>query len=110
LCCANTIGPAICTAPIGEAQQNKNGNLLLALQICSASPIGAANIPRFAYKCPMPHIILAVGTALYSPNTIGATLLAPLQIFFQNSPIIWAVLTGNGKKVKTRWRQPKTTK
>jgi hypothetical protein len=37
LCCANTIGPAICTLPIGEAKQK-----VLAL------PIGVASVPHFA--------------------------------------------------------------
>ncbi len=48
-------------------------------------------------------------TFLYSANTVGATLLLALHLFIQNSPITWAVLTGNGNMGKTRWRQSKTT-
>ncbi len=48
-------------------------------------------------------------TFLYSANTVGATSLIALCLFIQNSPITWAVLTGNGNMVKTRWRRSKTT-
>ncbi len=42
LCCANTIGPAIRNAPVGEAQRiKKNPQKLL---------IGAAKVPHFAFK------------------------------------------------------------
>jgi hypothetical protein len=52
LCCANTIGAAICSPLIGEAQQIKKirENFLLALQIRRASPIGAAKALHFAFK------------------------------------------------------------
>jgi hypothetical protein len=39
---------------------------------------------------------------LNSVNTIGATSLVTLYLFFQNSPITWAVLTGNGNMAKPR--------
>jgi hypothetical protein len=57
LCCATTIGPAIRTLPIGEAQQKKkiHENFLLALQIRPVLPIGAADIHCFTYKCRMPR-------------------------------------------------------
>jgi hypothetical protein len=68
LCCANTIGPVIRTPPIGEAQRIKKirENFLFVLRIRPASPIGAANISRFAYKCQMPSSanILAVAAIL----------------------------------------------
>jgi hypothetical protein len=47
---------------------------------------------------------------LNSVNTIGATSLEPLYLFFQNSPITWAVLTGNGNMAKPRRNPNKTTK
>jgi hypothetical protein len=52
LCSTNTIGPAIRSPPIGEAQQTLKKireNFLLALWIRPASPIGAASVPRFAF-------------------------------------------------------------
>jgi hypothetical protein len=52
LCCANTIGAAIRSPLIGEAQQIKKirENFLLALRICRASPMGVAKALRFAFK------------------------------------------------------------
>jgi hypothetical protein len=52
LCSANNIGPAIRSPLIGEAQRIKKirENFSLALQIHRASPIGAAKVPRFAFK------------------------------------------------------------
>jgi hypothetical protein len=40
------------------------------------------------------------GCYIYSANIISNMLLALLHLFFQNSPIIWAILTGNGKRYK----------
>ncbi len=53
----NTVGPAIHTPPIGEAQCMKkvHSSLLLALRIRPTSAIGTTNIPLFAYKDRMPH-------------------------------------------------------
>ncbi len=69
---------------------------LLALRRRPASPLSAA--------CNVSPI-----TFLFSANTIGATSLIALHLFIENSPITWAVLTGNGNMVKTRWRRSKTT-
>jgi hypothetical protein len=59
---------------------------VFALQICSPLPISAAPI---CISCRL-HIaaILQYG--------IGATLLVPLYLVFQKSPINCALLTGNG--------------
>ncbi len=46
---------------------------------------------------------------LYSAITIGVTSLVPLHLFFQNSPIILAVLARNGNMAKSRWNPNKTT-
>jgi hypothetical protein len=62
--------------------------------------IGASNSPRFAYKCG--ERSSALPWLKHSANTIGATLLKLLHLFFQNSPIIWAVLTGNENMAKPR--------
>ncbi len=52
LCCANTLGAAIRSPLIGEAQRIKKirENFLWALRIRRASPIGAAKAPSFAFK------------------------------------------------------------
>jgi hypothetical protein len=62
---------------------------LLALRRRPASPLSIA--------CNVAPI-----TFLFSANTIGATSLIALHLFIQNSPITWAVLTGNRNMVKTR--------
>jgi hypothetical protein len=50
--------------------------------------------PRFAHKRRMPHCANTISCGSYV-----APILMVLRLFFQNLPIIWAVLTGNGKKV-----------
>ncbi len=57
LCYANTIGPAICTLPVGEAQRIKkiHKNFSLALRIRHALPVGVAMVPRFAFKRSLQH-------------------------------------------------------
>ncbi len=77
-------------------------NFVLALRICTASPIST--------RCHVVPIMLPVSAIYSSANTISFKSLVTLHLFFQNSPIILAVLNGNGNKVKTRWRPPKTTK
>ncbi len=47
---------------------------------------------------------------LNSVKPIGATSLVLLYLFFQNSPITWAVLTGNRNMAKPRWNPNKTSK
>jgi hypothetical protein len=42
---------------------------------------------------------------LYNPNTIGTTSLVTLHVFFANSHIYYAVLTGNGNIEDRRKRQ-----
>jgi hypothetical protein len=91
--CANTIGPVICTPPVGEAQRIKkiHKNFLLALRMRRqpASPLSAG--------CNVAPI-----TVLYNANTVGATSLVTLHLFFFTSPINWAARTGNGNMMSTR--------
>jgi hypothetical protein len=61
---------------------------LLAQRRRPASPLSAGNN-------------VAPIMILYSDVTVGATSLVALRLFFHNSPVNWAVLTGNGNKVKT---------
>ncbi len=51
-----------------------------------ALPIAAWSAPRFAYK----------RRVKCSVNTVGAMPLIALNLLFQNSPIKWALPTGNG--------------
>jgi hypothetical protein len=60
-----------------------------------------ANEPRFAYKGRIQQRIK------YSANTIGYTWLI-VHRYFQNLPINWAVLTGNGNTANIRWRRINT--
>ncbi len=66
-------------------------------------PTGAANIPASPKSagCDAAPIISPVA-AIAPILCNGATSLPPLHLFFQNSPIILAILTGNGKRVITR--------
>jgi hypothetical protein len=108
----NTVGPAIHTPPIGKAQCMKkiHASFLLALRICPTLAIGTANIPLFAYKHQMPRSDNNISCGSYIALPYGAMLLAPLQLFFQDLPIIWAVLTEMEKRLKKRWRPPKMKK
>jgi hypothetical protein len=69
--------------------------------ICS---VGAASAPHFTKKRNIQLMIL------YCANTICATSLVLLNLFFQNSPINWAVIHRNGNTMKKRWRRIKKTK
>ncbi len=99
LYCANTIGAAIFTLRMGKVQRTKKirENSLLTQQICPMSPKGVASAMCFTCK----------GRVKCSANNVSCvflytTSLIPLHVFFQNSSINWAVLTGNGKMAKPR--------
>jgi hypothetical protein len=63
----------------------------------SASPTSARHMQRqYFFLC--------------SANSTGAKSLTPLHLLFHNSPINWVELTGNGNKLKTRWRLTLTIK
>jgi hypothetical protein len=82
-----------------KAQQTKKSceNSLLTLQILPMSPKGMASATRFTCK----HRVKC-GANNVSCVFLYTTSLVPLHVFFQNSPINWAVLTGNGKMAKPR--------
>jgi hypothetical protein len=54
---------------------------LLALQKCPASPKGAANEHRFAYKRKAQRSANNISCFLYSAISIGTTSLVPLHLF-----------------------------
>jgi hypothetical protein len=61
--------------------------------------ISAANAPRFAYDAASESLSLkAHGSAAdyILRQTFDALLLTSLDLFFQNTPINWAVMNGNG--------------
>jgi hypothetical protein len=76
LCCTNTIGPAIRTAPVGKVQRIKKirKNFLLALRIRRTTPIDAAKVPRFTFKRRVRH----------SANNVSIGI-APIQLVLRRS-------------------------
>jgi hypothetical protein len=74
---------------VTNIKRNLRKCLLLVLRLSPASPIGAVRASRFTWKR---RVQLWIA---YFTNTNGATQLELLDLLFQNSPISWAVLTGN---------------
>ncbi len=99
LYCANTIGAASFTMRMGKAQWTKKirDNSLLTMQICPMSPKGVASATRFTCKRRV-----KCGANNVSCVFLYTSSLIPLHVFFQNSPINWAVLARNGKMTKPR--------
>ncbi len=69
--------------------------------------------PRFAYQhcksAPL-HLKVQPSAADFILRQYGwRYVLLPLNLFFQNSPINWAVINGNGKP-KERWRRIRKVK
>jgi hypothetical protein len=77
---------------------------LLALGMQPALPRGTASATasHMSAQCSTLLITLAVDSTVYSANITGATPLVSLHLFFQNSPVDWTVLTGNGNIAKNR--------
>jgi hypothetical protein len=96
------------TPLIGEAQRIKKNfeNPLLVLRILPASLKGVASMPHFAYKRKVQRSAnnRYFMSFLYRANLAGAFFLVAIYLFFQNSPINWAVLTGTGNMKKKNKR------
>ncbi len=68
-------------------------------------PTGAASAHRFAYKRRAHPSANNISFVFYiAPIVLVLSRSLPLHLLFQNTPINWVELTGNGNKLKTRWR------
>jgi hypothetical protein len=109
--CASIIGPAIFTPLIGEAQRiKKTRKLLLVQRICPTLPMGSANIPSFAFRHRMPRSANNNSCGSYIASLYWGYVAGTASLILSGLAYNLGSTDWKQKKVKTRWRLPKTKK